>query len=259
LHRKPAKARDLLGFLRLDLSLFASFVGVLGFALFNPLSHLAVPVAISSFLACGAGCAYNEMKDMKEDMINRGKVNPFTRSGGGPAIIASSYVLGFLLSSLVSVASLLLYLAMVFLGLTYSRYRLKQYLLVKNFYSGFGSTLVFLIGASSVSTAVLGYYFMLSLFIFAGTIVSDLRDYAGDIKAGVRTIPVAIGYVRGKATACALFLTFLAAMHATGLYMFAPLSAFSLLIMALLVADRPSPAHKLGGISLVSMAGILLV
>ena len=58
--------------------------------------------------------------------------------------------------------------------------------------------LSFIIGATIFNIEVFLYYLLFCFFVFLMSIISDIRDFAGDKNNNIKTIPVTIGYKSAK-------------------------------------------------------------
>ena len=137
----------------------------------------------------------------------------------------------------------------------YSLLRVKKYFLVKNLYTGLGISLAFLYGALTVSKIngeIIAYYLLMSLLIFIGSVISDLRDYEGDRKTGVNTIPAVLGFGRAKKFVYVLLLLF--SVMILIFEKFIILLPFAVITFLFLQKDVISSAHLIGGLSLIFLA-----
>jgi 4-hydroxybenzoate polyprenyltransferase len=143
---------------------------------------------------------------------------------------------------------------------TYFRLNLRSFShLIKNLYGALGLPIIFLLGAGSLKTEVIIYYFLFSIFIFGGSIVADLRDYTGDKKIGKKTVPVVVGYSKSKIISCAIILAFASLIFCLELKSFFLLGAASLLMIVLVAKDMPKHAHLTGGLSFLVTSLWLLI
>jgi len=237
--------KDFLGFIRLNVCLFVTGIGVSGYLLFNPIDIRLLWVALSCFFVGAAGYSFNMRTDKEEDLINRKKINPFAMSNTGAILVICFIILGAFFSRFLSTLSIIFYWIMVVLDIVYSYFRMKKIFPFKNLFTGFGLTQVFFIGAANapITIETITYYFVISLFIFITSLVSDLRDYDGDKAIDIRTIPVVLGYNNGKNFAyLSLILSSVAifSLNLRGLY---TLLLFVLPIVFYLHRDEPKAAH----------------
>ncbi len=235
--------RDFLIFVRVRLSFLLAFVGAMGFAIFNEPSLKIGYAFIASFLVCSGSCALNNKTDVEEDRINKRRVAPIVTSRISWLVIAVLLLTGFFFASLLSEFSILLYTLVVASGLLYSPLRLKRYTLVKNFNSGFVLPLLFIMGAGLLNLGVFLYYFEISLFIFAISVVSDLRDYEGDRKMKLQTLAVRFSYNFARNTVYLIMAAMgliLFSFQLEKIFFFLP---FMLAMVFFLAKNRPLLAH----------------
>jgi len=234
-----------------------AFLGAAGFLAFNHALSGALLLWLASFCVCAASCAFNNTTDVKEDTSNnRGIVIP-GRKFSYP-IIFVFFATGFIFASYVSALSLAFYLLVMFSGVLYSGLRLKEYTGVKNLNSGFVLPLLFLMGAG-LSYQSLVSYFLISLFVFAGSIVSDIRDHDGDAKAGVKTLSVRYGRDVAKKTAYISLLIVLSLVIYLGIEKIIILPVFSIAMIGLIELDMPRKAHGVAAFSFVGLAAWSLI
>ena len=184
---------------------------MVGYFLFNRLSINIIFVVLTSFFLCAGAYSYNNITDKREDLINRKRISPLTYSSLGNIVVIASFSLGMIFSLFLSGTSIFISSLLLILGIAYSLFRIKRFFLIKNIYTGFGVPILFLLGAASINVETLWYYFLLSSFSFAGSIISDIRDYEGDKKTCIKTLPVYMGYLsresdtenNGKSNKCA--------------------------------------------------------
>ncbi len=251
------KYEDFFGFVRLRICLFLTSIGVIGYLLLNSVSSQLIFVVLSCFFAVAGAYAYNNMTDKEEDLVNRKGFNPFVLKKGSYLIIALFFLVGFYFSTFLSFISVTFYLLGVLVSVIYSFFKLKKYFLVKNIYSGFGVSLVFLLGASSIAYETVEYYILISFFIFIASLISDLRDYEGDRLSNIRTLPVSLGYDNCKK----LVFAFLSLFSFTILFFsgFIILLPFTMVMIYFLIKNKPTLAHSCEGLSFVFLAIWLVV
>ncbi len=238
-------------FIRVEKTFFSSFLGVMGFLFFNQLSFFAFPIFISSFCVIAACRAFNNIFDKKEDKINRKKINPLTEKRDGLIIVVFLFLSGLILSFMVSEMSMYFYIIAAFSGMIYSPLRVKTFLLVKNIFSGVVLSFVFLIGAGFFNFEVILNSFMLFFFVFSVSIVSDLIDLKGDKKAGIKTVPAAIGPKNTRiviSTLLFLFSLITICMRLKNFYIF---SVFSFLAIIFILTGKIRHVQKLVGFSTI--------
>jgi 4-hydroxybenzoate polyprenyltransferase len=245
------KAGDFLRYVRFELCIFSAFIAASGYLLNNLLSGDLLFVMMSSFFVCAGAYSYNNMTDKTEDLINRKKANPFASNVAGKIATVLAFSLGFLFSLFLSPASVVFYVIAVFTSVAYSAFRLKKYLFLKNIYTGFGVTQVFLIGAanSPITSEIISYYVLLSVLILIESMISDLRDYAGDKAADIRTLPVYVGYEKVR-----YLILFAIAVYSALIILFTKLLVllpFTTLMFLAINENKPHIAHSLGSYSLI--------
>lgn len=237
--------KDFIDFIRIKICFFVTGIGVSGYVLFNPIDIRILWVALSCFFAGACGYSFNLITDKEEDLINKKKINPFTKNNAGINLVICFTIAGALFSVFLCPLSVIFYWIMIALNISYSQFRMKKIFPFKNIFTGFGLTQVFFIGAANapITIETLTYYFIVSLFIFITSLVSDLRDYEGDKATGIQTIPVALGYLHGKNFAYLLLIVSSAAiisLNLKGLYLLLP---FVLPIIFYLHENKPKAAH----------------
>ena len=244
---------DLFEFMRVKLCVFSMFIGSAGFLIFNELSFDIVYVMMVSFFTCTGTYAFNNMKDIKEDEINRNKISSFvTERYKGYLVVFLCFMFGFVFSLFLPIFCFLFFVTSTITGIAYSMVKVKRYFLLKNLYTGFGLPQLFLLGSMQINKDVVFYYFLISLFLFISSLISDLRDFIGDRIAGIRTIPVRFGYKNTNIVILALLTLFFVLIIQT---LFFPLSFFVMIMIVSLIRNKPKLAHLIGGTSLVFLTG----
>lgn len=252
-----AQIVDVLDFIRVIMSSFSAFVAVLGYLLFNTLGINIIFVFLSAFFVISASRAYNSLKDTKEDTINRKRINPLVFKKDGFIIIFILYGLGLFFSFFLGIFSTVFYLLILSAGISYTLFRLNKRSfshLFKNLYGAFCISIVFLIGAGALTTEILIYCFLLILFVFAGSIVADLRDYKGDKKVGKITLPTVLTYTKAKMLSCSIFSGFIFLVFGLGAMAFLLFAVISLLVIFLVLSNKPRVAHFTGSFSILPTA-----
>jgi len=248
---------DFLEFIRFRICIFLVCIGITGYLLFNSEVMDLIFVIISSFLVTAGAYAYNNTTDSREDLANRKKINPFVMNKWGLFIVSLLFLSGIFFSFFLSPYSIFFCLLGVVVSITYSFFRLKEYFLVKNFYTGFGASIVFLLGAGNFSINILEYYLLFSLLAFIGSSISDLRDYEGDKLSNIKTVPVYLGYETGKRIDFVLLGIFsLSILFFSNLVILLP---FPLLIFYFLYKNKAKIAHSFLGSSFIFSAFWFLV
>jgi 4-hydroxybenzoate polyprenyltransferase len=193
---------ELRKFIRVETSMVAVLMALSGYFIFNDPYGNVLPLALAIFFSTGAGYAYNHYTDRKEDSVNNAELNLFVRGRKGYLVITACLVLS--VSSSLFLAGLAFWLYVVALagGFLYSGLRIKRIPLVKNLYTGVFLSLSFLVGASlggSLVFPMVSYFLLLVLLTLTSNLMGDIRGYAGDRLANLKTIPVTIGVRASKA------------------------------------------------------------
>ncbi|EGQ43806.1 MAG: 4-hydroxybenzoate polyprenyltransferase related protein [Candidatus Nanosalina sp. J07AB43] len=168
-------------------------------------------LAVTVFGAFFGVYAMNRKSDIEEDEANL--------EFGGPDLAEKTYKVGIISLFLSIITALMMgtkifavTIAFISILSAYSfrlfpssfRYRrLKEIPLVKNMVVGFSLGLLWISGGvSSLSGSspnlVLGIFLFLSIRVFIGSVIPDIRDIEGDRKAGITTLPVALGVDRTR-------------------------------------------------------------
>lgn len=255
-----SKISQFFEFIRVELCIFAAALSAYGYLRFNEMSPAAFFSSAAAFFACAGAYSYNNTADVREDIINRkNAANYFALNISGRIISAALFIAGFIFSVYLSGTAVYFYIASAAAGIAYSAFRLKKYFLAKNFYAGFGIMLAFLIGAanSPATAEMAAQYISLSAFIFIGSVISDLRDYEGDKAAGIRTIPVVLGYSPAKNLAFLMLCSYAIFLMLGGAFFM--LLPFLFAMSAFLYYDRADMAHLFGNISFIVLLLRVLV
>lgn len=243
------KLSNFLQFIRFKICVFVTCIGIIGYLLFNSLSWNLIFVILACFFAVAGSYAYNNMTDKEEDLINRKGLNCFVLDNRSFLIVIVFLSLGLFFSTFLSIYSMFFFLVGIFVSLTYSFFKLKKHFLVKNFYTGFGASLVFLVGATYLTFEIVEYYILISFFIFIGSTISDLRDYEGDRLTNIRTLPVYLGYDTGKKIVFVLLSVFsFLILFFSGFTLLLP---FALVMIYFLLKNKPTLAHSCEGFSFI--------
>lgn len=242
---RQVRVQEFIEFIRFKICFSLASVSVLGYLLFSPIDLRLLFVALSTFFVGAAGYSYNQITDKKEDLINNKKINPLAASNKGLVLVISFILIGAFFSLFLSPLAILFYWIMVVLDIIYSYFRMKNIFPFKNLFTGFGLTQVFFIGAanSPITITTIFYYLAISIFIFIGSLISDLRDYDGDKATNIRTIPIVLGYNNGKNFAyLSIVLSSIAifSLNLRGLYL---LLLFVFPIIFHLRRNEPNAAH----------------
>ena len=246
------KIRYFLEFIRFGVCFLTAFLGAVGYLLFNSPDTALIYVYLASFLVCAGVYSHNNMTDLEEDEINRNSINYFSRNNLSYLLVSLFYFSGLFLSLYFKLSSFFPALLFVFLGVIYNVFRIKRYTLIKNLYTSFGVSLIFLIGTSHLSFEVLWYYVIIYIIFFVGSLISDIGDEKGDRAGGFKTLPVVWGEERVK-----LFITLLM-LFMFGLVLlthnFHILLPFEIPVLFLLIKNKIKFSHLLGGFSILFLS-----
>ncbi len=237
--------REFSEFLRLKICILVAGIGISGFLLFNQISIKILYVALGSFFVGAASYSYNLVTDKEEDLINHKKINWFVTNNLCFYLIICFLTIGLASVLFLSTLSILFYISSALSGIIYSYQRIKTIFPLKNLYTAMSLTQAFMIGAVNVSVTIdmLLYVLPLFLLLFVASLISDLRDYTGDRLAGIRTVPVVLGYEFSKKVLYFVLIIFLTTIFAFGLYGLLPLVAFIPPITLLINLDQQKKAH----------------
>ncbi len=238
--------KELIDFIRLRVCLFITGIGITGYIIFNPVGVKIFWAAASTFFISATAYSYNLMTDKKEDLLNHKKINAFVLNRKGYALISVFMIIGLISTLQLSYMSLFFYLLLLVVGLVYSYFRIKNIFPFKNLYTGFVLSIVFFIGSTAnsyLSISMVNYYLLISLHIFTISLISDLRDYAGDRETNLRTLPVVLGYSLVKKLIYLLLSLFAFLTLLTESIFLYPLMPFITPIAIYLRKDRPGTAH----------------
>ena len=235
--------KDLLSFMRFRICLLITFIAISSYFLFGSPELNVFYVFFTVFFVTTGTYSFNNMTDSDEDVVNRKKINPLVLNKSvGYILVAVFFATSISFAFLLSPYAVALCILEMFLGLVYSLFRLKRYFLVKNFYTGFGLSLVFLTGMTQFPLSSFIFYFSMSFFIFIGSAISDLRDYSGDMKAEIKTMPVSLGYDKTR-TILAVLLVLFAMVSLQVLYL-TVLFPFAMFMLYYIWKNRPRKAHS---------------
>jgi 4-hydroxybenzoate polyprenyltransferase len=238
---KKSAISELLSFIRVETCFFISGIGIAGYAMFNRMDVTAVYLFLALFLGSGASYGYNHLTDKEEDRINNKRLNYFVLNGkAGKAVVASLFLSGLALAARLSPASFALFSLLLFLSAAYSGLKLKRMFIIKNVLTGATIALAFLTGSLvSGESGMGGVMYLPFVFVFGLTlnILGDIRGCEGDMKAGVRTIPVLLGTATAKKVVYLLTFLFAASVLVSGLFMLLPLVPFMAMISFFLSRD----------------------
>lgn len=240
--------KELLNFLRTGISLSIVFLAASGYLIFNsPGQDIIFVILGSFFLSCGA-YGYNAITDKEEDTVNR-RVNSLAFSKLGADVVFFCFIFGLLMSSFLGAVSFWISISIILSAVVYSRFRLKKYTYIKNIYTALSVSQSFLLGAMTLSFDILLYYLSISLFLFIGSVISDLRDYYGDKELGIITLPVRFGIEKTKKMIYLLLALAFFLFFAENTRKFFPLLISIPLLGVFTFKNKPHLAHLSGGFS----------
>lgn len=251
---KKHPVQDFFEFIRFRLCILAPVLALSGYFMHNNIFQISIDASflvLGSFFLCTAAYAYNNITDKKEDVFNRKKITPLVSGRNGKISIAFFFLAGLFFSLFLPAYSFISAAAFLIVGTAYSFFRIKKYLLIKNVYTGFSLPLIFLMGAFTHPAAyeTFSYYVLISVFLLIGSMISDLRDYAGDRAAGVRTLPVCLGYEKARGIIMLLLAAYSASLLLSKvLLVFLP---FVFLMFLAIKKDEPSLAHSFGKVPFI--------
>lgn len=254
--------KEFFGFIRLKICIFVVCVAISGYLFFNSISEKLFLIALTVFFSSAAGYSLNQITDKKEDLLNNKKINFFAFDPIGKKLVVLLFFLSIFFSLLTSPFTTLIIFLSVFLIATYSIFRIKEKFPFKNLYTAFALSICFLVGASAygfLSLNMILNYFLVSIFIFAASLIADLRDHKGDKSAGVGTIPVRSGYEAGKKivyVSLLLFSIFVLGFGSKSLYF---ILLFVPPIFFFTNKNNPAKAHSLLLLSFMFLPFVLLV
>jgi 4-hydroxybenzoate polyprenyltransferase len=165
-------------------------------------------IFIISFLVTFSAYNLNKATDKVEDSFNR----PESVERSGRLYIYSSIItmaLGIAIAALISFFTLIIIIVSITASLAYSvklgnsKIRLKSIVCVKSLVVAFswaftGALLpIKSIDFVGLEKIVLVFFYIFNI-IFVNTILCDIIDMFGDIKSGLKTIPIAIGLKKTK-------------------------------------------------------------
>lgn len=240
-----------LDFIRIKISISASLLAICGYLLFNILSPDLLFIFLSSFFACAAVYAYNNITDRKEDVANKRQCL-FASNVWGKLIVIIFMLIGIIPVLYLPQTSITLYVLFIVIGMLYSFLRIKKYILIKNIYTAILLSLLFLFGISNqITNEIIIYYTSFFILLFAGSVISDLRDYTGDMFAGLRTLPIVLGRESTKNIVYLSLFVLMASIILLSIYplfIFLPFIIFKIFYIR---RNRFAFAHNINGILLI--------
>ncbi len=252
---------QMLEFIRLNLCIYAVLFGMAGYLLFNTLSSEIIWISLSCFFIVAGVYSYNNITDIKEDKINRKEINRFSKSSLGSIISSICIFFGIFFSFFVSTFSFYIAVIFVITGLAYSRFRMKSYLFIKNIYTAFLIAFLFLLGVTyfEFTVRIFLYYLLFFVLVLLGSITSDLRDFEGDFKSGIRTLPVVFGYDTIKKFVLAMGSISVFSAYIIDFSTLFPIMPFLIALLFFVGKDNPGRAHFYENFSIVFLVGWLFI
>jgi len=252
--------KEFFGFIRIELCFYSIFLAILAYLLFNSVPTSLPSIILITFLICAASFAYNNVIDKKEDRINRGKINYFSKGMIGKFVIISFIILGILISVFLSISAVLFSILFLITSMTYSFFKIKRYLLIKNLYIGIIMNWIFLLGVNNfITIEILQYWTVIFLMFFTSSILADLRDYKGDKIAGHKTLPIVLGCDKSKKNVYFLLALSSALILLFRFYNFLIFLPFFILTYFLMSRNKFSDAHIWSGLSLIFVVISLVI
>lgn len=176
--------------------------GIAGYVIYGiPFADLS-PLLIISFLALNV-CATNRQIDEETDELNVPDRTIFLRKHGQTIyfISVAGLILSVILSALKTPAAAVVSLLTFIFGHFYSHNfprvgRLREFFIIKNMSVGVMWALMAILtpvyfGIFDISVIALFLLFFMRMTFQTGLI--DLRDIEGDLKAGIKTVPIVLG------------------------------------------------------------------
>lgn len=222
-------------------------LAIFGHLLFAPADIDLVYIALCIFFGTSAAYSYNLITDRKEDLLNNKKLNYFaTHQNIGKILVLIFSIISIIFSLPLTRESSLFCIFSLILGYIYSKYRIKELFPFKNIYTAGSLILAFWVGALNTQSNLNVVLYSIPLFVllFVASLISDLRDYTGDKKSKIRTVPVVVGYVFAKKInyyMSLFFSTYVLMLDLTKLYI---LLIFVVPIYVHLMQDKSQIAHK---------------
>lgn len=247
-----SKLTELGKFFRLKICLFLSSISVGSHQIFHPVTCSSFSVFFSSFFLLAGIYSYNNMHDKEEDMVNREKINYWVKHEESYVLVTLFFSTGFLSTLTLPTNISIYYLSGTIGGVIYSYFKLKKYILVKNFYTSLGGGMLSLLGIPPTNWELAKFFTIYTFSIFLASIISDLRDYEGDKAADIETLPVRIGYHSARRISIISVASFL--IIVTIVPEVRILSPYSGIMLFFLLRDQPRYAHTIEGISFINLA-----
>ena len=161
------------------------------------------------FISMGS-FAINDYFDIDVDRLNkridRPLVNKSISLDSASYIAIASFAIGVIASLFISIGAFIIAFMFAVLAFLYS-YKLKEMLLIGNMYIGLSMMIPFIYGSYVASYAISYPIIIISLTVFFSGIAREvhgtIRDYKGDRKRGVRSLPTYVG-IYGSAIVAAI-------------------------------------------------------
>lgn len=171
-------------------------------------SQINFVLLVAAFLSVFAIYNLNKVTDITEDTVNKPEVTDKSKSKYYVVASVVALTLGITLGASVSFLVLTILLSPLIIGILYSIKiphilpKLKEITGVKNLLVAFSWSIsgVFLPLFSHLSNIenILVVFAYLFIMVFVNTVVFDSLDVKGDVVAGIKTIPVALGNRKTK-------------------------------------------------------------
>jgi len=249
-------------FVRANLCTLAALLAVNGFLLLNSPSFAVLGISAAAFCAYASLAAYNNITDKREDAINRKSINPLSASPAGKLITVATSAASIVMSYFISISTTFVCLSILATGIAYSKFRIKKYPLVKNIYTAIVMSAFFFMGATdgpAIPAVFIVYFAAMFAFFMAGSIVSDVRDYEGDRKTGIKTLSVLLGLRKSKLLIAGFVTTLAFFTIAFGLWNLYTFTAIAIAATAIALSGRPHIAHTMGGLALIALTLQLVI
>jgi len=241
--RKKHILKELLSFIRIENGLFTGGIAVSGYLVFNRLDLIVLPLLMAMFLGTSASYAYNYLKDRKEDLVNKKRLNRFVlEERQGKVIVVSFFFLGVVLSLSFYFFSFMTYLFLIMISVLYSGLiRIKERFLAKNFNTGLGISLSFMVGAMAngfFDFAMLAYAGIVFMLGFSANVLGDMRGLEGDRSIGMLTLPMFLGPEKTKLLIYSIISFLSLSVFLLDCLAFYPLIPFMIISIFLLAKGR---------------------
>ena len=141
--------KELLDFIRLRVCLYVTSISLTGFLISEQQIYEAPLLMFTVFTATASMYSLNQLSDVKEDLLNKKRINTFVRNNKG-RYITFTLLLSSMTTALFLTNTALLFLIMsVSLGIVYSKIKIKKISPIKNIYATLSISLMLLVGATA--------------------------------------------------------------------------------------------------------------